>query len=232
MKNRFATFLCFYKRESRMNNKTCYIVGAGDNYGLDFVVAEGDLVIAADGGLTYLREQGITADLIIGDFDSLPQKPKAPNVVCLSDMKDDTDALAAVREGAGRGYKTFCIYCGTGGRVEHTLANIQTLAYLSQNGMRGCLVDRDAVITTVTNGGVSFSERCKGYVSVFSFSDKALGVTLTGLKYELVNVDLTSSFPIGVSNEFIGAIGRIIVNDGTLAVVFPREHIKDIYHIV
>ena len=207
-----------------MNDKTCYIVGAGDNYGLDFVVAKGDLVIAADGGLTYLREQGIAADLIIGDFDSLPQKPSAPNVITLSVRKDDTDTLAAVREGANRGYKTFYIYGGTGGRVEHTLANIQTLGYLSRNGMRGHLVGRDTIITAVTNGGISFGACRSGYVSVFSFSDMASGVTIKGLKYELDNAVLTNTFPVGISNEFIGVESTITVNDGTLMVVFPREH--------
>ena len=211
-----------------MNNRTCYIVGAGDNYGLDFIVADGDFVIAADGGLVYLQELGITADLIIGDFDSLSQKPQSPNVISLHSIKDDTDMLAAVREGMKRGYASFHFYCGTGGRIEHTLANIQTLGYLSSIGMRGYLIDRDEAITAITNGGISYADCCMGYLSVFSFSDRTNGVCLKGLKYELVNAALTNTFPVGVSNEFIGAVSTVSVNDGTLMVVFPRKHLKDI----
>jgi len=210
-----------------MNNKICCIVGAGDNYGLDFTVADGDLLIAADGGLTYLLEHGITADLVLGDFDSLSQKPELSNVITLSSIKDDTDTLAAVREGMKRGYESFHIYCGTGGRAEHTIANIQMLGYLSQSGMSGYLFDRDTIITAVTSGSITFADRCSGYLSVFSFSDKASGVTLKGLKYELENADLTNTFPVGVSNEFIGVDSTVAVNDGTLIVVFPRKHKKD-----
>ena len=206
-----------------MNDGICYIVGAGDNHGLDFSATESDLVIAADGGLAYLRERGVVADLVIGDFDSLPQKPEAPNVISLDSIKDDTDMLAAVREGMGRGYGTFHLYCGTGGRIEHTLANIQTLGYLSHSGKRGYLFDRDTIITAITNDGIAFAACREGYLSVFSFSDKASGVTIKGLKYELENADLTSTFPIGISNEFIGVDSRVTVSDGTLVVVYPRR---------
>ena len=212
------------KPHSIISDKICYIIGAGDNYGLDFVAQDGDLVIAADGGLTYLQQQGIVADLVVGDFDSLPQKPTQPHVIALSNIKDDTDMYAAVCEGINRGYKVFYLYCGTGGRFEHTFANIQTLASLSQHNMMGYLIGFDHCITAITNCGISFADCCRGFVSVFSYSDKATGVYLKGLKYELKNAILTNTFPIGVSNEFIGVESTIIVNDGTLMIVFPRGY--------
>ena len=64
-----------------MRNGICYVVGAGENYGLDFQPATGDLVIAADAGLCYLEEQGIRADLVIGDFDTLKCVPEHPNTM-------------------------------------------------------------------------------------------------------------------------------------------------------
>ena len=211
-----------------MKNKTCYIVGAGENYGLDFTTEVGDLVIAADGGLAYLQAQGITADITIGDFDSLAQKPMQPNVITLSSQKDDTDMSAAIREGIKRGHKTFQIYCGTGGRVEHTIANIQMLGYLSQNKMRGYLIDRNTIMTAVTNSSISFANSHRGYISIFSFSEKSTGVCLKGLKYKLEDAIMTNTYPIGVSNEFIGVESTVFVSEGTLIIVFPREHIKDI----
>ena len=201
----------------------CYIVGAGENFGLDFHTQKDDFVIAADGGLVYLEEQKIAADLVIGDFDSLGKKPEHPNVIALASEKDDTDMMAAVREGMARGYSCFCIYCGTGGRIEHTLANIQTLAFLAQNGKRGFLIDKDSIITVISNGSIGFSGCRKGYVSVFSYSESAAGVCIKGMKYELENAVLTSDFPIGASNEFAGSAATIAVQAGTLMVVFPRE---------
>ena len=188
-----------------MKERICYVVGTGENFGLDFQPATGDLVIAADAGLRYLEEQGIRADLVIGDFDTLKYIPGHSNTIALNAEKDDTDTLAAVREGIRAGYTSFHIYCGTGGRIDHTMANLQVLAYLSANNMRGFLFDNGTVITAITNGSLCFGKIPCGYVSVFSCSEKAEGVTLCGLKYELNNATLTNTFPIGVSNEFIPA---------------------------
>ena len=206
-----------------MKDKTCYVVGAGENYELDFQPTAEDFVIAADAGLCYLDKQGIRADLVIGDFDTLKCIPKHSNTIALNAEKDDTDTLAAVREGIRAGYTSFHIYCGTGGRIDHTMANLQVLAYLSANNMRGFLFDNGTVITAITNGSLCFGKIPCGYVSVFSCSEKAEGVTLCGLKYELNHATLTNTFPVGVSNEFIGRESSISVGSGTLFIVFPKE---------
>lgn len=211
-----------------MKNGVCYIVGAGENYGLDFTVQSGDYVIAADGGLKYLEQSGIKADLVIGDFDTLRYKPNHPNVITLSEEKDDTDTLAAMREGINKGYATFHIYCGMGGRIEHTIANMQLLAYLSQSGNKGFLFGQDCVISAITNSSIKFSSNATGNISVFSFSDTATGVYLKGLKYELDNATLTSTFPIGVSNEFTGRKSVITVTDGTILLVLPNAAKEEI----
>lgn len=205
-----------------MKERICYVVGAGENFGLDFQPATGDFVIAADAGLRYLEKQGIRADLVIGDFDTLKYIPGHSKTIALSAEKDDTDTLAAVREGIMAGYTSFHIYCGTGGRIDHTMANLQVIAYLSANNMRGFLFDNGTVITAMTNGSLCFGKIPCGYVSVFSCSEKAEGVTMCGLKYELNNATLTNTFPIGVSNEFIGRESSISVGSGTLFIVFPK----------
>lgn len=233
-----------------MKNGICYVVGAGDCLGLEFQPTSEDLVIAADAGLRYLEQSGITADLIIGDFDTLENAPAGTNVITLSCEKDDTDMLAAVREGIKVGYTEFHLYGGTGGRIDHTIANLQVLAYLSENGWKGYLhcpqnsfvrpVDKElkktdcaeasgnahgseSIITAVTNGELSFSQVPSGYISVFSYSEKSEGVCLQGLKYPLADATLSHTFPIGTSNEFIGEKSRISVKNGTLMIVFPRE---------
>lgn len=206
-----------------MKDKICYIVGAGENYGLDFTPSANDFVIAADAGIRYLEECGITADLVIGDFDSLDDVPSYPNTITLKAEKDDTDMLAAVREGIKAGYSDFHIYCGMGGRIDHTIANLQVLAYLSENGMRGFLFGKDNVITAITNQTITFDKIPSGYVSVFSHTEKSEGVYLRGLKYELTDAVLTNTFPLGVSNEFIGKKSSISVGSGTLLIVLPAD---------
>lgn len=213
-----------------MKNGICYIVGAGENYGLDFQRTQDDFVIAADAGFRYLQETGKDADLVIGDFDTLKYLPEHANVIALSTEKDDTDMLAAVRQGVERGYTCFHIYCGTGGRLDHTLANLQVLAWLSENGMRGWLFDRDHIITAVTDAKLCLGKIPCGCLSVFSHSSRSGGVTLRGLKYELDHVVLTNTFPVGISNEFIGKESVISVESGTLLVIFPakaKENLMD-----
>ena len=205
-----------------MKAGVCYIVGAGENFGLDFDPGEEDFVIAVDAGFWFLEDRGLRMDLVIGDFDTLHYIPKHPNVIALEPEKDDTDMLAAVREGARAGYRRFCLYCGTGGRLEHTMANLQMLAGMSREGMEGFLFGRDSVITAVTDNSLAFPGGTSGYVSVFSHSGQSAGVYLEGLKYRLEDALLTNGYPLGVSNEFTGEESRISVRDGTLLVFFPR----------
>ncbi|SOY30350.1 Thiamin pyrophosphokinase, vitamin B1 binding domain [Acetatifactor muris] len=131
--------------------------------------------------------------------------------------------LAAIREGINVGYSDFYLYCGTGGRIDHTIANLQALSFLSENGKQGFLVDNESIITAITNRKITFDSIQSGYVSVFSYSSKAEGVCLQGLKYELDKAVLTNTFPIGVSNEFIGKESSISVDNGILLIVFPRK---------
>lgn len=211
-----------------MKKGICYIVGAGENCGLDFTPSADDYVIAADAGILCLEQIGITADLVIGDFDSLDYIPSHPNTIALKTEKDETDMFAAVREGIKAGYCDFHIYCGTGGRIDHTIANLQVLAYLSQNRMQGFLFDRDNVITAITDREMTFEAIPSGYISVFSYTEKSEGVYLQGLKYELDNAMLTNTFPLGVSNEFIGRESSISVGRGTLLIIFPKEALSAI----
>ena len=199
----------------------CYVVGAGENYGLHFVPEAGDKVIAVDGGFRFLEESGVAADAVVGDFDSLESVPQHPNVLKLSREKDDTDMRVAVREGIRAGYEYFHIYCGTGGRIEHTIANMQLLAELSLAGKQGFLFGRDYVMTAVTDKSMTFREGLSGYVSVFAHSERAKGVFLKGLKYELNDAILTNTYPLGVSNEFTGEKSSITVKKGTLLIVLP-----------
>jgi len=205
-----------------LDRKICYIAGAGDFYP-GFPPRRGHYVIAADAGYLKLREHGVTADLVVGDFDSLGSAPDHPNVIKVSPIKDETDLGLAVAAGLERGYGTFYINGGLGGRLDLTLANIQTLVWLSKRGARGYLVGDGANVTAVTDGSLSFDSRASGKISVFANGDQALGVTLTGLKYPLTDAMLTSDCPLGVSNEFIGVPAAVSVKHGTLIVMWAGD---------
>lgn len=199
----------------------CYIVGAGDCPPLDNIrINEGDMVIAADAGLRYLRAAGINPDSVIGDFDSLGSVPEGGKVTELPAEKDVTDMYAAAEAGVAAGYTEFKFYGWLGGRLDHTLANIQLCASLVERGYRADFVAEKQILTALHCGEMRFDKSHKGYISVFAFSDECLGVTLKGLKYTLDNATLSSRFPLGVSNEFTGTDSLVKVSQGTLIVVF------------
>ncbi|MEG0692805.1 MAG: thiamine diphosphokinase [Oscillospiraceae bacterium] len=209
-----------------MEIKICYIVGAGEFEGDTFSPDPQDYVIAADGGYAYLQQLHISPDLVVGDFDSLGTVPENETIIKHPVMKDDTDMMLAVKEGFQRGYKTFVIYGGLGGRIDHAIANIQTLAYISHHGGIGFLSGNHQMITLITNTSISFDKSVGGIISVFSNSSCAHGVDLEGLLYPLENATLTSNYPLGVSNEFTGREATVRVKDGSLIVMWSGDFDK------
>ena len=203
--------------------KLCVIVGAGETGETKIKVPAGALVIAADGGVRTLEALGISPDIILGDFDSLGHVPEGDNVIVVPSEKDDTDTMLAVKKALSLGADAIVIYGGTGGRFDHTVANLQTLKYIAQNGARGYLAGDGYISTAVMDGGIGFDRDFSGYVSAFCLGDRALGVCEKGLKYTLENAVLTDGFPLGASNEFTGEESEISVGSGCLLVVWAAD---------
>lgn len=197
----------------------CYIFGAGERLEIFPEIPEDSLVIAADAGYGWLCENGIVPDIVMGDFDSLGSVPVHDNVIKFKAEKDDTDTSLALDEGIRRGYRKFAVYGATGGRLDHTLANIQCVAKLSQQGIDARIYGINCEIIVLTNGKVEFSETETGIISVFSFTDKSEGVCESGLKYTLSGQTLTNIVPLGVSNEFVGKRAAVSVEKGTLVII-------------
>ena len=141
---------------------TCYIIGAGQVDALTLNTDESDYIIAADAGYLHLAGLTAVADLVVGDFDSMPHKPNHPNVIVHPVEKDKTDMILALDEGLRRGYKKFIILGGLGGRLDHTFANIQALSYLASFGARGYLLGEGTAVTVIRNGSLSFGGGKKG----------------------------------------------------------------------
>lgn len=201
----------------------CIIFCAAGFEGLLEPVTGEDYIIAADGGFAHVRSLGLTPQCVLGDFDSLGYVPEDANVFPVE--KDDTDAMLAVRRGLSLGYKEFLLYGSLDGpRLDHTVANFQTLQYLADRGARGWLIGKSSIVTLIKDGALSLPAEFTGTVSVFCMGKDAQGVTLTGLKYPLENGTLTAGFPLGVSNHFTGEAASIRVEDGSLLVIWDREN--------
>lgn len=198
----------------------CWIFGAGSFHGLPEAIQQGDFVIAADGGWRVCRELDITPDLLLGDFDSLGEVPDFGHILRLPVEKDDTDMVRAVKEGLAKGEKEFHLLGGMGGqRSDHTVANMQTLAYLAAHGAKGWLYGDGERYTAICGPDtLTLASRDNGILSVFCLGADAAGVTIRGAQYELENAALTAFFPLGVSNHFVGKAVRVSVDSGCLLI--------------
>ena len=199
--------------------RNCVIFCAGEFHGLAEPV-EG-VCIAADGGLRHTEALGLAPDVILGDFDSLGYVPQKADVFPVE--KDDTDAMLAVRKGLELGCDRFVLYGALEGpRLDHTVANLQTLQFLADRNARGYLVGLKQVATVIEKETITFPESSRGYVSVFCSGAEATGVTIRGLKYELTEATLQGGLPLGVSNQFMGKKAEISVKNGSLLVIWQR----------
>lgn len=198
----------------------CWIFGAGGFHGLPEAIQPGDFVIAADGGWRVCRELDITPDLLLGDFDSLGEVPDFGHILRLPVEKDDTDMVRAVKEGLAKGEKEFHLLGGMGGqRSDHTVANMQTLAYLAAHGAKGWLYGDGERYTAICGPDtLTLASRGSGILSVFCLGADAAGVTIRGAQYELENAALTAFFPLGVSNHFVGKAVCVSVDSGCLLI--------------
>ena len=202
---------------------TCVIFCAAEFDGLVRPIATDDYVLAADGGLRHLEQLDIAPQGIIGDFDSLGYIPTGAQVFPVE--KDDTDAMLAARKGLALGFREFLFYGALDGpRLDHTLANFQTLQFLADHGATGYLVGRDYLVTVAKNETLTFPAGREGIISLFCLGSPAQGVTLEGLQYGLDNGTLTPGFPLGVSNHFTGEEATISVADGSLLVMWDRKN--------
>ena len=201
----------------------CVIFGAAEFDSLAQSIENGDYLLAADGGLRHLQALGLKPDGILGDFDSLGYTPAGAEVFPVE--KDDTDAMLAARRGLELGYREFVIYGGLDGtRLDHTVANFQTLQFLADHDAAGYLVGKDYIVTVIRNETVRFDGSAEGILSLFCLGPDARGVTLRGLQYPLENGSLTSGFPLGVSNHFVGEKAQITVDNGSLLAMWSRKN--------
>ena len=137
-------------------------------------------------------------------------------------MKDDTDTMLCLKHGLRLGYERFLFVGGFGGRLDHTLANLQTLAYAAAHGAQAAMDDGLCRAAVVKDGAMTLKRR-PGKLSLFSMGDRCTGVNISGALYELTDGELTNAFPLGVSNEYREDEVTISVREGLLLAVQTGE---------
>ena len=196
----------------------CVILSAGpveDPEALRPLLRDDDWFIAADGGMRLAERLGVTPGLIVADFDSgeAPRETRA-EVLRLPAEKDWTDTMAAAMAGLERGFRDFLLLGCTGGRLDHTIANLAVMPMMADERNRVFLYAPSSFTIPPQKGWK---------LSLFPYGGEVRGVTLRDVRYLLTDATLTTDNPVGVSNEFLDCPARISFQEGILLLLFSKD---------
>ena len=185
-----------------------------------------DYVICTDGGYDIALSQNISPDILLGDFDSIKcELPENIEIKSFQPEKDYTDLDLAMRTAVESGFSELEIFGGIGGRLDHTVSNLQLIYHYNDffeklimlDGMNKCFILDSKKLSNFV-----IPREKNSYLSVFSLSEESVGVSISGAKYPLQNHTLTRNFPLGVSNEFKQKNTVISIKDGILLIVISK----------
>ena len=220
--------------------KKCYIITAYIDGVLSEIILSDkcvpepekkDLIICADGGYEIATSFGIEVDIVIGDADSGNVSPVLTDsstvshteFIRLQKEKDESDTFLCVNHAVNLGFEEVVIVGGIGGRLDHTISNIQTLAHFSSKLKKISMFDEKNFATVIENSQITLYKKSDFSISLFSLSEKCVGVTATGLYYPLHDAELKNSYPIGLSNEFSDEKATIEVKCGKLLIIMSKR---------
>jgi thiamine pyrophosphokinase len=156
---------------------------------------------------------------LLGDFDSLEDLPPGIARLEYPTEKDYTDSTLAVREAVRRGFSPLILAGMLGGRPDHSLGNLQNLAWCAKNGVPAHITDGETRVWAASDGEITLAPKQGAYFSVFSLTTSCEAVCITGAKYPLHDCPLAFDNPRAVSNEYAGEPVTVRVRGGVAAVI-------------
>jgi len=189
-----------------------------------------DVIIGADNGLSYLYHNNICPTHIVGDFDSVPgevidyyRSLQDIPIREFDPVKDATDTEIAIRYAIELGVEKLGILGATGTRVDHVLANIQSLKIALDAGMEAYMVDEYNRICLLKGDTVLRKEEAFGdYFSVFPLGGSVEHFSISGAKYPLHDHTLCPFDSLCVSNE-IESQAHITFSQGNVILIESRN---------
>ena len=163
-------------------------------------IESADRIVCADGGANNLVDIDITPDLILGDLDSiLPDTLKRfKGVEVIKDTDQfSTDTMKVINYELSQGVDELILLGATGGRIDHTLANLSLLTRYADL-VKLSIIDSFSDILFIKDS-ISFESLIGRKLSLMALGGNS-SLTTKGLKWEL-NEDSLLFSPFGVSNE-------------------------------
>lgn len=206
---------------------TAIVIAGGDEVPdavLDDLPEDG-WVVAADSGADHARRLGLTVDVIVGDLDSIdPATLLAFPSATVHDHPADKDAtdleLALQLVAADPDVSRVVVIGGSGGRLDHFLANAATVASPSLAHVDVEWIAHPGRVTVV-HDHARLHGSVGEQVSLIPIGGDVLGVRTTGLRWPLREETLLFGSSRGVSNELSKAVATVTVTGGVLLAVQP-----------
>ena len=179
---------------------------------------EGTRIIAADAGIGHAAMLGLTPELWVGDFDSIPQDlpgrlASVPRRTFPAE-KDKTDGELAIEAAFDRGATSLILAGAFGGaRADHAFLHLALAVRLAEGGTAVLLTSGAQEGVPLSCGGPREFDYADGTLfSILGFSAIS-GLTVEGAKWPLDRVEVAFGSSLTLSNEVKGRL-RITLGSG------------------
>lgn len=194
-----------------------------------------EIIIGVDRGISFLYQNQVMPTHIVGDFDSVEpevveyyQNETRIPIHRLHPVKDASDTEVAVKLAICLGVKELWILGATGTRLDHVMANIQTLKVAHDAGMKAYILDKYNRISLVEKEvSMSKKDAFGDYFSVFPLGGTVPGLSIKGAKYPLENHTLMPYDSLCVSNQVQENQVQITFPEGLIILMETRDGIQD-----
>jgi thiamine pyrophosphokinase len=185
-------------------------------------------LVAVDRGLAVMVELELTPDLFVGDCDSVAPELVAgldhdrTQVISLPVQKDVSDLEAAFDLlAATERHGTVLVLAGLGGRLDHSLFNLQLAARRVVDFEGMTFEDSRCQVKLLTNRNIT--RFFPGMTVSFMPMVDEVELTLIGFKYPLIHALILQGSTRTLSNVTQGSIQQVIVDRGTVAMIAWKE---------
>jgi len=202
-----------------MNEFILFLRGHYNKQHLSFYLdlVTGKTTMAIDGGYEFFAAADLVPDLLIGDFDSLPdgdgKLPKAEKTIRYPIDKDKTDAHLALEYCLEQNATSIDIVQPEAGELDHFLGNVFLLtsfSYLPKSERPLVrILSYESEIRCIENETIELFDREEDMVSIIPLSD-SLTLTCRGVKYPAENLLLRRGESRGLRNMITSS--RAVVN--------------------
>lgn len=184
-----------------------------------------DYIICCDGGSNHAYNMDLKVDYIIGDLDSIKEdvishyKSLDVKFKQFPTKKDQTDMELGIYLASTLKAKRIDFIGALGGRIDHTIANINILSYIKDLKIEARIISEKEIIYFIRNEKINIKGEIGELLSIIPINNDAKNITLEGLEYPLKDATMKYSLPLGISNVFIKNECMIQVLDGSLLII-------------